>query len=83
MNLQVLRIVGSFSVDGRPGSKLGTGARSPRGLMVYCTVPIVSIVVPFLVKPIIYLGSYKATPKRNYNGDHRYYCISVSYDTTL
>ena len=41
------------------------------------TVPMVSIVDPFLgyvnqINKYIYIGSYKVTPKRNYNGDYRY-----------
>ena len=34
-------------------------------------VSIVSIVVPFWLNQL-YLGSYKVTPKRNYNGDYRW-----------
>ena len=39
--------------------------------VLYRLIPIVSIVVPFLVEPIIYQGSYKVTPKRSYSGDYR------------
>ena len=34
-------------------------------------LPIISIVVLFWFNQFLYLGSYKVTPKRNYNGEYR------------